>query len=162
MKMKSVVLYGLLALTTIAFGAKEFVDRYGGQYPVWFNKGMYVGPNSPDPTASTINKITRIVACQAAFDYGTLSDTYPGFPTCADTSAVTCTGARVGDVCQVGALSTQSIDGGPIIISEGNLMCFVSATNAVKGRLCVMTADGGIYNVPDAGYNYIVTSNQAN
>ncbi len=154
-----IILFTMLGLASAAYAVKERVDKYGGQFPVWFNKGIYVGPNSPDPSQSTLNKVTRVTGCQGAYTFPLLGTRF-GDRTCAETNAITCANVRVGDVCQVGLLSTLAADGGSRLLIEGDLTCYVSATDAVKGKLCMIASDGGIYQAPDAGLNFIVTSNQ--
>lgn len=48
-------------LGAIAWAAAEQrVDKVGSAFPMWFDRGIYVGPASANPTANTVNKVMAI------------------------------------------------------------------------------------------------------
>lgn len=127
--------------------AEQRVDKYGGQFPVWFNKGLYVGTDTANPTASTYNKVAGIRTCTGDYDFPALTGSVLGLDTlCAESSAITCTGVKFTDTCNVGLDQV-------VVNAFGNFNAYVSATGAVKVRACADgITDGGTFNQPDSGY----------
>jgi hypothetical protein len=123
MKRLSMKFWGIvftLAVASVVWGAAQVgFDKYGGQFPVWFNKGLYVGPDNPNPTSSTTNKITRSLGNSATINFSS------SYLTPADSSAITVTGAQAGDPCQVGVPTAAGA-------LKANYACYVSAADAVK------------------------------
>lgn len=134
----------IVLLAGIAYAAVERVDKYGGGFPVWFNKGLYVGPDSPSPTATTANKVTRLLSASGTVDFASTRDGR------VESSAITVTGAQAGDSCTVGENATAGA-------LAADYSCYVSAANAVKIRFQpkaissgVCTLDGGSPSQCDA------------
>lgn len=108
-------------LSGVVFAAVEKVDTYGGGFPVYFNKGMYVSNGSVDSSSSTANRVSRLLSGSATIDFA--STTVGRL----ESSAITVTGARTGDSCTVGENSTAGA-------LKADFSCYVSAANAVKIR----------------------------
>lgn len=139
---KTKLILGFLLLAAVAVAATEKVERDGSSYPLWLHKGIYVGPYNPDPTTSTTNKVTRMLATSEVVDYASQTIT------CADSTGVTLTGAQVGDACSVSY---------PAAPGNANFTCYVDAANHVKGHFC----PAGTATDPASGtYNYYIRSNQ--
>lgn len=69
---------------------------------------------------------------------------------CEDSTAITVTGAALGDACLVSTMF--GMDGGATQSIEASFSCYVSAANAAKVRACAFRADAGTLDLPDAGY----------
>lgn len=107
--------------------AVEKVDRAGSLYPLFFDRGFYVGPRSPDPTSTTANKVTRMLSTSATIDVATVT------AACNDSAGQTITGAQVGDPCFVGMPTTLTGAGTGL---SATFTCYVSAANTVVLRHC--------------------------
>ena len=122
--MKRIILVGLF-IAAVAHAATERVDKTGGAYPVHFNKGVYIGPNVPNPTNSTANKVSRLLSTSATIDF---TSTLVGR---VESTGITLTGARVGDACMVGENATAGA-------LKADFSCYVSAADTVKIRFMPM------------------------
>ncbi len=144
---------------TLAFAiAESRVSIVNDPAPQGFVQGFYVGPLAgPNVIADVKNKTTRIIGASTTYQLGTIG-TSVGFTTCAQTWAVTATGARTGDWCHV--TTNIGADGGTALPTEALLSCDVTATNVVKGKMCYLVSDGGSFAVGDAGFSFHITSNQ--
>lgn len=120
-KTKWVVILMVTLLSGVVLAAKEQVDKYGGGFPVYFSKGMYVSNGSVDSTGTTANRVSRLLSASATIDF---TATTVGRT---ESSAITVTGARVGDSCTVGDDATAGA-------LKADFSCYVSAANAVKVR----------------------------
>ena len=112
-----VVLAGLIAYAV----TEKKVDKYAGAFPVWFNNGLYVGPNNPSPIKDTKNKVTRLLAGSATVDFA--SATVGRI----ESTGITVTGARANDECTVGENATAGA-------LKADFSCYVSAADTVKIR----------------------------
>ena len=99
--------------------------------------GFFVGPTA---AAVATNKVTTMLGASATIDFTTATTT------CTESSAITVTGAVVGDVCAVG---TPAAGGS----ANATYTCYVSATNAVKVRHCA----AGTADDPASGTFYVRT-----
>lgn len=144
---KILAVLGVVAFIGVAYAATEKVERYGGQYPVWFNKGLYVSPDSPASPNDTTHKVTRMLAGSATIDFASATIT------CRDSSAITVIGAQVNDPCFVGMPTTLTAGGTGL---HESFTCYVSAANAVKVRAC---AAGTADDPPSVVYEVRVISN---
>lgn len=152
--MKKAIVITLAALTVCIAGVAvavpaERVDMVLSVMPQWFRSGIYVSGARIEPVKR--NKVTKILANTAIYDFGGLSTVELGTP-CADSDAITVTGAGFGDTCSMG------LD--QVISDYASLSCFVSAANAVKVRACAFQTDGGEVDLPDASYTVRVISSQ--
>lgn len=138
---------GLSLIALTASAVQEKVERYGGQYPVWFNKGIYVSPDSPASPNDTVHKVTRVLAGSATIDFATATIV------CRDSSAITVIGAQVNDPCFVGMPATLTAGGTGL---HESFTCYVSAADAVKVRAC---AAGTADDPPSVVYEVRVISN---
>lgn len=114
-------------VSAMAQGVVEKVDRAGSLYPLFFDRGFYVGPRSPDPTSTTANKVTRMLSTSATIDVATVT------AACNDSAGQTITGAQVGDPCFVGMPTTLTGAGTGL---SATFTCYVSAANTVVLRHC--------------------------
>lgn len=110
-------------LGTLAWAATEKVDRVGSAYPVFFNKGMYVGPDVPNPTNDTVHKVGRMLAGSATIDFASVTIL------CAASTAISVPGAQVNDPCFVGPPAS----GGA---ANSSFTCYVSAADLVVVKHC--------------------------
>lgn len=134
----------LVLAGSIALGAAEPIyELVSTLRPTWFQSGIYIGPASQNPVRNTTNKITSSLTGSIAVDF----DSDAG--TCVDSSAITVTGAKLGDPCIVGSS----------IAWEANqeFSCYVSAADAVKVRFCPA---GTAADPASATYNVRLLSNQ--
>lgn len=148
---------GVLLFAGITYAAIERVDKWGSAYPIWFNKGLYVGPDSPNPTNDRDNKVTRLLSDSLIYDFPALSGSAgAGVQTtvCAYSNPLTITGVRFGDGCSVGVNTGQPSEFG--LISP-----VVTAASTVKIQACALGyTDGGTFDMPDASYTVHCRSNQ--
>ena len=123
--MKRYIILAGVCVAAIVWSATEKVyDKYGGAYPLWLDKGLYVGgtsnPNSP--VGDTLNKLAAIRTCKmASVNIGAAA---------AATTVVatgTCTGVAVGD--SITAVSPSADDAA---WDEGPLTAFVESANTIK------------------------------
>ena len=85
-------------------------------------------------TTTATNVITRSLYGTATIDFAAIAASANTTAGCEDSTAITVTGAKIGDACIVGAPATVAdIDGG----KNSRFECFVSAVDAVKVRHCV-------------------------
>lgn len=120
----------------------------------WFQGGLFVGSKTKAPQNTAANKVTWVGGQSATIDFGALAaiGTALGIP-CADSSAMTVTGATLGDPCFVGSATAP--------VADLNLMCFVSAADAVKVRACnVGKTDAGTIDPASMVYYTRVISGQ--
>ena len=154
---KLLIVLGLSLIGGAVMAARDRVEYYGGAFPVWFNKGVYVSSNVPDLTLDTKNKVTRLVGCTIDYDFPAPKG--PGWEFY--TPAMTCTGVKLGDPCFLGVAAITPADAGS---GYANLLTYVPiavADNQVKIRETMTGGgDGGTMNQSDAGYNVRCISNQ--
>lgn len=144
---KFIALIGCVALAGVAYAATEKVEFYGGAFPVWFNKGMYLGPLVPSPQNDTIHKMTRSLSGVITFDFAAQSIL------CEDSTAIVVIGAQVNDPCFVGIPTTLATT---TTGRDHTFSCYVSAVDVVKVRACPAgTSD----NPPSATFKIRVLSN---
>lgn len=138
--LKSALLVGLgcLLFAGAAFATINTGDRAGR----WILGGLQVGTNATIGTAS--NLTTRMLA-----PVGQVIDFASATITSVDSSAITVTGAQVGDPCFVGAPTT--------IAANTSFTCYVSAADTVKIRYGPM---GTAADPPSGTYFVRVISNQ--
>lgn len=141
----------ILALCFAAVGVAQVqqLDLNLSQRLQAITGGILIAPTSLLTSNDKINasRITRSLGASATIDF---SGAASG---CTDSSAITVTGARTGDVCIVGApITIATADAG----AESSFSCFVSASDAVKVRFCTNS-----YENPASGTFYVrVFSNQ--
>lgn len=121
----------ILALCFAAVGVAQVqqLDLNVSQRLAAITGGILIAPTSLLTSNDKINasKITRSLGASATVDF---SGAASG---CTDSSAITVTGARAGDTCELGApISIATADAG----AEASFSCFVSASDAVKVRFC--------------------------
>lgn len=146
--MKRFVLFGVLALATVVLAAQQ-LDRNTSARITQILTGLVIGPDSVNATDARINanRITRSLGGSATIDF---AGSALG---CADSSAITVLGARVGDPCHVGAPASVGVaDAG----AKSTFSCYVSATNEVKVRFCTQSYE----NPASETYRVRVFSNQ--
>ena len=147
------LLLSLLTLAGLAFAASEQVDRYGGQFPVDFNKGLYIGGKSDKN-----NGITRSAGLTGDYDFAALG-IYSLNTGTIITPEITVqpTGiARPGDTCEMGWKGYY--DGGTPL---GVLMrCLVTSPDKVTIIAQNLITDGGAPDPKDAGYSIRTFSNR--
>lgn len=116
--MKNTRLYGLLLalVTTVTFAAASSGPISIQAIQWWFKSGIYVGSAS---TASTANKVTKILSASATIDFTTSTAGHT------QSSSITVTGATAGDPCFVGVPTAAAA-------LKANFSCQVDATNSVK------------------------------
>lgn len=110
MKIRNLLLLGVLAIATVAFAANVSIDIA----PRWMKTGAWFGTSS---TAS--HKITNSKGASATIDF---TSAYEGVQF---SSAITVTGAVVGDVCEVGPTAAASA-----LLAD--FKCYVTAADEVK------------------------------
>lgn len=124
---KVLAVLGLLAFAGLAYAASEKVEREGGQFPIFFNKGIYVGPDSPNPANDVNNKVGRMLGASVTIDFASSTIT------CRDSTAISVLGAQVNDPCFVGMPATLTAGGTGL---HESFTCYVSAADNVKIRAC--------------------------
>lgn len=116
---------GALLFASVAWAAVPWTSINLNQ---WVKNRFYVGPAATVGTDS--NHVDAMLAPVAtSIDFAGVTDQ------CEDSSAITVTGAAVGDPCSVGKPATMPC-------AHCWLDCYVSAANAVKVRLCAHGASG--------------------
>lgn len=161
---RTVILWVVLAVATLAYAAKDAVDRYGGSKPVYFTKGLYVGMEGKnDPPGDTMNKTTALFSHAAAYDFPSVDPSATTSPGWAETPTYTKVGVLYGDDCHM--KSIIGADGGssfPTLAPNGELSCR-TVTNGIIGRFKaypVLDGGTGAVNLPDSGYTYYIRSMQ--
>lgn len=111
--MKKFALLAVVALSLVAVAATQYSRILNLQV---------TGKTLLGTTTETANAITKSLGGSATIDFASVTTT------CADSSAITVTGAVAGDACFVG----------PPAAAQANLSftCYVSAADAVKVRAC--------------------------
>jgi hypothetical protein len=145
-KILSVVAVAILSIAGIALAQDARIDLYRFN-PQQFTRGIYIGPEAaPNVSASTINRISRILGgTSASTDFAATATA------CQDTASFTVSGARTGDACIAIAPTAMSA------IANANLTCRVSAADTVIVRFCSSGTPGD----PAAStYSVLVISNQ--
>lgn len=79
--------------------------------------------------------------CTCSVDFGVLWSFGLGVQ-CRESSACTCPGATAGDAC-IAATSYGVDDGGTVVPEDLQLTCGVTATNAIKFKVCYRQTDAG-------------------
>ena len=119
---------GLIALALALFSLVAFaapnVDIDGNVR--WMRAGFWVMPQTIGGQTIAANKVTRMLGASATIDFASVTIT------CTD-SAVTVTGAQVGDPCFVGPPATITGAGTGL---NSSFVCYVSAANTVQVRHC--------------------------
>lgn len=136
----------MLAASVWAVTEKQ-VDKLGSAYPLFISKGLYLGPDVPNPTKDTGNKITRSYGGSATVD---VASTASG--ACSDTTFATMLGAKTGDACLVGLPATHPTNG------QGSFSCVITAADTIKLRYCNPSA--GALDPASAVYYYRTFSSQ--
>lgn len=111
----------LVGIPLFVAGVAYAANVYEDSAIKWFSGGIYVGPRAMNPPGNSDNKLTRTWGEVATIDF---ASTTVGT---VDSSAITVTGAKVGDPCSVGTPAT----GGA---ANAAFTCYVSAANAAKVR----------------------------
>lgn len=167
-------------LAVVLFAAVAFAAGYTGSYngdnaPRWMKGGFFVGSTA---TSDTKNRVTKVFGATATVDF---TSAYDGV---AYSSAITVTGAVVGDRCQVGMPAAAAA-------LKANFECHVTAADEVKisfqpndvtagsaalvsgtpsqsagitvtaGSICTATALGTTAGIAAAGIAWSVTSTTA-
>ena len=112
-------------------------------------RGGFWSGSTAQKTAA--NKVTEVLAGALDYDFA-LSVT-----TCADSPAITVTGAQSGDPCMVGFDPVGAGQGDAGVAADSMFECFVSAADAVNVRHC---AHGIGSNPGDAGFRVRVIGNR--
>lgn len=142
-----------VALTAgLATAAVQHIDLNVSSFLSGFTGGIIVAPASLLTTDAKINasRITRSLGASSTINFDLLAA-----GGCEESSAITVTGARTGDACEVGAPVLTGADAG---VLQGAFTCFVSASDAVKVRFCSASATGD--NPASATFYVRVTSSQ--
>lgn len=139
-----------LVVAAVSWGvAEQRVDKTGSVFPMWVTGGLYVGPLSPNPTNSTVNKVTRIVQCKCDEDFPNIANKYTEI----NPNPCTCTGVKLGDPCFGGVLQASTTpDGGSSQTIGMELQVIARADNLIEFDLSNQLGDGGALNPFDAGY----------
>lgn len=118
MKRASIYFGGLavVLMATLAFAAGYSGSTNNDLVPRWMKGGMFVGSAGPGDTK---NRVTRVLGATATVDF---TSAYDGV---AYSSAITVTGALVGDRCQVGMPAAAAA-------LKANFECHVTAADEVK------------------------------
>ena len=136
--MKRLALLAVLAVAVMAVGATQYTRILN----------LQVAGKTLLGTTTEANAITRSLVGSATLNYASTTIT------CLDSTGITVTGAKTGDVCVMGIASTIIGAGTGL---NGTTQCYVSADDEVKIRRCsVGTAD----NPPDALWRFRVFSSQ--
>lgn len=142
--MKKIALLAVALFGTAAFAIQQLDLNVSPRLQAILT-GILIGPKSVNynDTKINANRITRALGGSATIDFASITTT------CADSSAITVTGARAGDACSVGtpAAATANL----------SFTCYVSATNEVKVRAC---AAGTAADAASATYYVRVISSQ--
>lgn len=155
MKTRALIFVGVLAFAGVAFAVSEIrVDTIIGNIPQWIQPGLYIGSAAKNPPQNITNKVTGIFGSGLTYvNFGQLD------AGCAQSDAITVTGAATGDICLLGNDIRTASNGIPGTNASAD--CAVTAANAVKVRVCVTPSPTGTaVTVGDAGVNVIVISNQ--
>lgn len=136
----------VLLTGTLVWAAKEqSVDRYAGQFPLWLDKGLYVGTTS-NPNAPTGDKVNKIAAIRTC-DLQNVDIPAAAANVQSEVTA-TCTGMAVGDV--IVGIAPQQDDAAWDV---GNLNGFVETANTIKIQYMADSTGGD----PAATNDYFVT-----
>jgi hypothetical protein len=142
------LLAGVLAISLVGglalAGEKADKQEY---LPAWFQKGLYIGPylsNTGSVDAVAANKITRTHGQSAVIDF---ASTTVGE---VDSTAMTVTGAQLGDACSVGSSAA--------LTTNGTFTCFVSAADAVKVRFQPRASSNGTTAALDGASPSVATA----
>lgn len=108
----------ILAAALIASVALAATVRLDAQV---FRGGFWSGSVA---SRASGNRVTGMYESSATIDFASATTT------CADSTAITVTGAAVGDPCAVG------YDGATVNAANSSFSCYVSAADAVKVRHC--------------------------
>lgn len=144
--MRKFLFVAALGVAAVVWAAKEQqVDTWASKFPVWFDRGIYVGTrsNPNDPTKDTVNKIAAIRTC----DLQNL-DIPSAAANVQSNVTATCTGMAVGDV--IVGIAPQQDDAA---FDDGTLNAFVESANTVKIQYAADTTGGD----PAATNDYFVT-----
>lgn len=128
----------VLLLGTVAFAAVTVARE---ERVMHFKNGIYVGSGA----AVAANKVTKSLAASTTYDPASIT------ATCTESSAITVTGAAVGDPCTVGVPAAN----GALNVSH---TCYVSAASAVTIKVCNPTA--GAIDGASGTFYVRVTSSQ--
>lgn len=149
-----------IALAIVAFAGTAFAvaeskyDIINSPLPQWFQSGLYIGSAGSNPVRNQTNKLTRIISSGRTYvNFGALD------AGCAQSAAITVTGARTGDICVLGQDARTASNG--IGGTNASADCAVTANDAAKVRICVTPSPTGTaVTVGDAGVNLLIISNQ--
>jgi hypothetical protein len=134
---KTLVILAVALCATVAWAIPTNITRI---LNLGVSSGLYLGAAS---TWSSTSVLTESLGATTSF-------VFPDDGGCQESSAVTITGAAVGDVCLLGHNVTAPNVG-------GSYSCYVSATNAAKVRFCPVAA---AFTPADAGFVLRTFSNQ--
>jgi hypothetical protein len=142
--MKKLALLVVLTFGLSALAVQQLDLNLSGRL-LALTSGILISPTSLMTSDAKINanRITRSLAGSATIDF------VAGTIICTDSAAITVTGARTGDACDVGLPAAPA--------ANSSFTCFVSASDAVKVRHCPA---GTAIDPASAVYNVRITSNQ--
>ncbi len=150
------VLLGI-AFSLTVFAVVEKVERSGSAFPLWLEKGLYIGKTTSNPTANVTNKITQMGMSFCSWDFPAIGTTgVDGLQGCAVTSSCAVTGAKFGDGCEM--TDNMGSDGGATLDPSVTFECKVISAGNVMGKACAHQSDGGQVNLPDASYWFYTRS----
>ncbi len=154
---KMFAIIAVLCLGAVVWGAAEQqVDKYGGQFPFYLNKGLYVGRDNQNPSRDTKNKVVAMPGCTVDYDFPAIIAA-PGYHVF--TPSYTCTGVRVGDPCFVGVAKATPNDGGSAWEEQMDYRAIAKADNRIVIMALSVSGDAGAVHPPHAGYNVRCVSN---
>lgn len=116
--MKTKLLLGLAALVSLVAVAAPNINIDGNAR--WMRAGFWVMPQTIGGQTVAANKVTRMLGASATIDFAAATITT------VDSSAITVTGAQVGDPCFVGPPAA--------VVVNASFTCLVTAADAVKVR----------------------------
>lgn len=155
MKKRALFAFAVLLVAGGAWAVGDInYENVNGRWPTWIKAGLYIGNGASNVVSNNKNKITRILGSGlTGVSFGALD------AGCAQSGAITVTGARVGDICLLGQATDTAATG--IGGTNASADCSVTASDAVKVRVCVTPSPTGTaVTVGDAGVNVMVLSNQ--
>lgn len=134
-----------VGLFVLAFGGVAYAaTTVPVKAPTWFSGGVFVNSAKNATSTATANKVTKMLGASSTYDPASIT------ATCTESSAITVTGAAVGDPCSVGVPAAN----GALNVSH---TCYVSAADAVKVKVCNPTA-GAIDGASGTFYVRVVSS----